>query len=335
MVLPVGVSAVSAVNTDKSMMQNDYLTLYVDQDNDPGRYQLSANKGNLDNTGDDGQNLMYENFYSSYTTVVVNGKSYRFGNGQMVKAPYYDREQNVCVTVQQFGSVEITQTLSFADGMATGHDDMLKITYTAHNTEAEETLLGMRIMLDSQLNKDDLGTLTVDGAVLDFEKEYKEVMPEQWSVVSKDGSITVYGKVLTVPDSIVFADWSSLFDKKWQYRPDAAKDIQDSAAALVWNNSALSAGEDREFSVYYGVKNRKGVAAPEDSSQPSVSSVPSGNSSQPSVTSSATVSAPAKETVGTGESSALLMGTAGTFLLSLSVLWLLKRTRRKGGSRHE
>ena len=39
MMLPVGVPEASAVNTDKSIMQNDYLTLYVDQDSDPGRCQ--------------------------------------------------------------------------------------------------------------------------------------------------------------------------------------------------------------------------------------------------------------------------------------------------------
>ncbi len=360
MMLPVGVSEASAVNTDKSIMQNDYLTLYVDQDSDPGRFQLSANQGNLDLSGDDGQNLMYENFYSSYTTVAVNGKAYRFGSGKTVQAPCYDKEQNVCVTVQAFGGVEVTQTLSFADGMATGHEDMLKITYTAHNTEAEETLFGMRIMLDSQLGKDDLGILTVDGAVLDFEKEYKDAVPEQWSITAEDGSITAYGKVLTVPDSIVFADWSSLFDKKWQYRPDASKDIQDSAAALVWHNSTLSAGEERVFSVYYGVKNRAGDVPPEESSQPPVSSAPSEESSQPSAVSapsedsaqpsaasatpedstqpsaasSAAVSAPDKGAVGTGESPAMLLGIAGTSLLSLSAIGLLKRNRRKGGSRH-
>ena len=215
-------------------------------------------------------------------------------------------------------------------------------------------------MLDSQLGKDDLGILTVDGAVLDFEKEYKDAVPEQWSITAEDGSITAYGKVLTVPDSIVFADWSSLFDKKWQYRPDASKDIQDSAAALVWHNSTLSAGEERVFSVYYGVKNRAGDVPPEESSQPPVSSAPSEESSQPSAVSapseeraqpsaasatpedstqpsaasSAAVSAPDKGAVGTGESPAMLLGIAGTSLLSLSAIGLLKCNRRKGGSRH-
>ena len=41
-----GAISASAVNTDKSIMQNDYLTLYVGQDaHDLGRYQLSAFKG--------------------------------------------------------------------------------------------------------------------------------------------------------------------------------------------------------------------------------------------------------------------------------------------------
>ena len=195
----IGTVMVSAVNTDRNIMQNDYLNLYIGQDTDNfGRYQLSANKGDLENSLDDGKNLMYENFYSSYSTVVVNGKSYRFGEGETVTAPYYDSDRNVCITVQKFGDVEVTQTLKFADGMKTGHEDMLFIGYSAKNTGAEDVLLGFRIMIDSQLDKDDKCTLYVDSAMLDFEKEYKDSIPQQWSVVSSDGNITAYGKINTV-----------------------------------------------------------------------------------------------------------------------------------------
>lgn len=261
---------VSAANTDKNIMQNDYLTLYVGQDEDNlGRYQLSANKGNLENNNDDNKNLMYENFYSSYTTVVINGKAYRFGEGVTVTAPYYDSTNNCCTTVQKFGDVEITQTLKFADGMKTGHDDMLLVTYSAKNTGVKDVLFGIRIMLDSQLDKDDKCTLTVDDALLDFEKEYKSSIPQKWSVVSEDGNITAYGKINTIPDSIEFADWSSLFDKKWGYNVDSSKDIDDSAAALVWDNAALPIGETKEYSVYYGVKNpSSGVVPVDDNSSP-------------------------------------------------------------------
>lgn len=270
----IGTVMVSAVNTDRNIMQNDYLNLYIGQDTDNfGRYQLSANKGDLENSLDDGKNLMYENFYSSYSTVVVNGKSYRFGEGETVTAPYYDSDRNVCITVQKFGDVEVTQTLKFADGMKTGHEDMLFIGYSAKNTGAEDVLLGFRIMIDSQLDKDDKCTLYVDSAMLDFEEEYKDSIPQQWSVVSSDGNITAYGKINTIPDSIIFADWSSLFDKKWDYRAESAKDINDCAAALVWNNQIISSKETNEYSVYYGVKNKSAETPPENSEISEISEV--------------------------------------------------------------
>ena len=51
--LSTGISA-SAVNCDNIIMQNDYLTLYVGQEKQNlGRYQLSANKGDLINHGDE------------------------------------------------------------------------------------------------------------------------------------------------------------------------------------------------------------------------------------------------------------------------------------------
>ena len=338
-----GAIVVSAVNTDKNIMQNDYLTLYVGQaQTNLGRYQLSANKGNLENSYDDSKNLMYENFYSSYTTVVVNGKTYRFGEGEPIAAPYYDGENNTCTTVQKFGNMEVTQTLHFADGMSTGHEDMLLITYSAKNTGTAETLFGIRIMLDSQLDKDDKCTLTVDNALLNFEKEYKDAVPQTWSVVSEDGNITAYGKVLTVPDSIEFADWSSLFDKKWNYQVDSSKNIEDSAAALVWNNTTLSVGETKEYSVYYGVKNKSADIVPvDDSSQPTNTSTPAESSpgedtSKPVESSQyAETSKTASHPVFTGENRGFFASAAAALIISASAIAAFFGMKKKGGSYHE
>ena len=270
-VLQIATIGISALHTDKSFMENDYLKLYVGQDrHNLGRYQVSANKGNLDNDADDNKNLMYENFYSSYTTIAVNGKAYRFGEGESVAKPYYDRGKDACITVQKFGAVEVTQTLTFADGMETGHDDMLLVSYSAENTGSDSVLLGFRIMIDSQLDKDDRCKTKADNAPVAFEKKYSDSLPGTWQVASQDGAVTAYGKLSTMPDSVILANWSSLSDKKWNYIPDASKDISDAAAALVWDNSTLEAGQSGNYSVYYGVKNRE----EEKPSEPSVPSEP-------------------------------------------------------------
>ncbi|MEE0872765.1 MAG: hypothetical protein UIH27_04735 [Ruminococcus sp.] len=270
-VLQIATIGISALHTDKSFMENDYLKLYVGQDgHNLGRYQVSANKGNLDNDADDNKNLMYENFYSSYTTIAVNGKAYRFGEGESVAKPYYDRGKDACITVQKFGAVEVTQSLTFADGMETGHDDMLLVSYSAENTGSDSVLLGFRIMIDSQLDKDDRCKTKADNAPVAFEKKYSDSLPGTWQVASQDGAVTAYGKLSTMPDSVILANWSSLSDKKWNYIPDASKDISDAAAALVWDNSTLEAGQSGNYSVYYGVKNRE----EEKPSEPSVPSEP-------------------------------------------------------------
>ena len=270
-VLQIATIGISALHTDKSFMENDYLKLYVGQDrHNLGRYQVSANKGNLDNDADDNKNLMYENFYSSYTTIAVNGKAYRFGEGETVAKPYYDRGKDACITVQKFGAVEVTQSLTFADGMETGHDDMLLVSYSAENTGSDSVLLGFRIMIDSQLDKDDRCKTKADNAPVAFEKKYSDSLPGTWQVDSQDGAVTAYGKLSTMPDSVILANWSSLSDKKWNYIPDASKDISDAAAALVWDNSTLEAGQSGNYSVYYGVKNRE----EEKPSEPSVPSEP-------------------------------------------------------------
>lgn len=343
----LGMTTVSAINTDSNIMQNDYLTLYVGQDEDNlCRYQISANKGDLENDKDNGKNLMYENFYSSYTTVVVNGKEYRFGEGESISAPTYNYEAKTCTAVQKFGDVEVTQTLSFADGMKTGHDDMLLVTYSAKNTGSKDVLFGIRIMLDSELDKDDKCVVKADDALLNFEKEYKDSIPQQWSVMSKDGEITAYGKILTQPDSIEFADWSSLFDKKWDYKVNGAEDINDSATALVWNNKTLSAGQAEEYSVYYGVKNKATENSNPDENSNTDENSKTENPTESSVTENSTDNSVTEnskdnsvtensDSVFTGQNTTLLSTLIVALIASVSVIVLALNKKRKGGSKHE
>ena len=255
---------------------------------------------------------------------------------------YYDKESDSCITVQSFGDLEVTQTLSFADGMSTEHDDMLLVSYTLNNTGTDDVLSGIRIMIDSQLDKDDKGTLTVDTALLDFEKEYSNTIPSVWSVVSSDGMITAYGKVNTIPDSVVFADWSSLFDKKWDYHVNNSKDISDSAAALTWDNKTLQAGKKQEVSVYYGVKNLrdktpdepvdtpdKPVETPDTDDQPS--EISSGDNKE---NNSPDNNAPGQDTPLTGEKGLFISSLIAALTLAAFAIAVF-RSGRKGGSRNE
>lgn len=324
-----GAIAVSAVNKDESVMQNDYLTLYVGQEEyNLGRFQLSTGKGDLDNKLDDGKNLMYENFYSSFTTVVINGASFRFGEGKTVSDPYYDSKTDSYITVQRFGDVEVKQTLSFADGMKTGHDDMLLITYSVKNTGEADVLFGLRIMLDSELDKDDKCTLTVDDEYLNFEKEFKDTIPVMWSVVNESKTVTAYGKILTEPDRIDFADWASLYDKKWNYTVDSSKDITDSAAALIWDNSTIAGGAIKEFSVYYGVKNKS------EKDDPSEESSKTGESSKTEESSKAENSrvsgpSPSDDNVMTGDSTNIIAALSSVLISSAAITVFLKKRRNK------
>ena len=254
----LGILSAAAVHPDDSAMQNDYLTLYVGSDSyDLGRYQLAAHQGDLKNSQDDGQGLTYENFYSSYTTIVINGQARRFGEGETVSAPSYDADQKVCTTVQRFGNVEVTQRLRFADGLGTGHEDMLLISYIAKNLSDQDVLVGVRILLDSELGKDDGGTLYVDEEKLPFTRTYTkaDTLPQTWSVVSDNGEVTAVGKLVADPDKVIFANWNALYNAKWGNTLDSTDNITDSAAALVWDNQTLPAGQVKEYAVYYGVRN--------------------------------------------------------------------------------
>ncbi|MEE3451209.1 MAG: hypothetical protein VZR27_11060, partial [Acutalibacteraceae bacterium] len=153
-------------------------------------------------------------------------------------------------------------------------------------------------------------------------------------VVSSDGNITAYGKINTIPDSIIFADWSSLFDKKWDYRAESAKDINDCAAALVWNNQIISSKETNEYSVYYGVKNKSAETPPENSEISEISEI----SEVSKITENSQVSEHSEvshkgESIFTGDNGNILASAFIAFAAALTAV--LFTSKRKRGGKHD
>ncbi len=247
---------------------NDYLSLCVGTgENNRYRFRLSCKNGNLDTDHDDNKNVMYDNFYSSYTTIFLNNRTYRFGEGS--DSRIYS-ENNTIKAVQKFDNkIEVTQTLGFADGMKTGHYDMLYIHYNIKNICDEPVEAGVRVMMDIQEDDDDLSVISAGKDSVLKETDYRENIPELWQAGS--GDITVYGKTDTIPDTLLFANWDRLYNHKYEIESSLDEPLKDSAVAYIWETEKLDKQQDRNYGIYYGVKN-KPYAEPsvEPSIEPSV-----------------------------------------------------------------
>ncbi|MDO5561125.1 MAG: hypothetical protein Q4F95_16225, partial [Oscillospiraceae bacterium] len=241
-------------------MENAFVKLSVEQDKTQGeylRYGLDTVKGQLSNDNDDNKNLTYANFFSGFTTLNINGQNYVYGRGTDESEPYFDASDRCHVSSQKFGDVVIEQKLSLAEGFTPGCDDMLKVSYTVLDA-SENDRIGIRVLIDPMISDDDKAKLRTGKTDILKEAVFSnENIPSHWAAdFSGSQDISAYGKVNSgenAPDSLIFANWDSLYDSVWNFSPDIDKEISDAACALKWEPEDNAAG--KEYCAYYGVKN--------------------------------------------------------------------------------
>ena len=251
------------VTITENTMYNDYLNLSVEKDNNEGeycRFVVKTNEGSLSTKNDNEKKIMYNNFYSSYTTININGVNYIYGEGEEIQKPVFDKETKSSISIQKFGDVEITQFLRFVNGFTDKYKDMVEISYEVNNTSKENLHIGIRVMIDAMLGNDDKGIINVNSlnSENEFEIKEKDVL-NSWSISSDNKEIEAYGKSSdntdVVPSKIQFANWDNLYDNRWDYSINYNEENEDSAIGIVWDDVDIARGEKRLFSTCYGVKN--------------------------------------------------------------------------------
>jgi len=152
-----GALLILPINAFAGEISNGILTLTVQDDPQDTAYAAFM----LRKANEEQDTLTYAQFFSSYTTISVNGVSYRFGEGEVV-TPAYATENNEVVAVQSFGGVQVTQTLKLTTGNSS-KEDMLQIAYSAENQTDADVLLSVRIVIDPTLAKSETDMIQVNG----------------------------------------------------------------------------------------------------------------------------------------------------------------------------
>jgi len=257
-------AAENNVSINEESMYNDYLNICVENDSSQSeycRFVIRTKEGSLSTNNDNDKKLTYSNFYSSYTTININGEDYIYGEGEEIQKPVFDKETKSSISIQKFGDIEITQFLRFVNGFTDKYNDMVEISYEIKNTGKEEANVGIRVMIDAMPGDDDKGTIKVNSS--EYEKEFElkdEDVTKEWSVFSNnDNEIEAYGKASSntdvIPNKIQFANWNNLYDNRWDYFVNYDEANEDSAIAIVWNDVNIESGEKKILSTCYGVRN--------------------------------------------------------------------------------
>ena len=198
---------------------------------------------------------------TSFTTVRVDGSDNSYGAGTLVSPPT-DVNATTNSSAFQHGDVLVTQTLSLAANPQTGQVDAARIAFTVHNAGSISHSVGIRTMLDTDVNNNDGAAFRIPGigAVTTEQNLSGSSIPDLFQVFSdlSDSAhvagATLRGSDTVTPDSLVVARWPLIAGTLWDYTIDPLASItSDSAYALYWNPTSLAPGAQRTYVTYFGL----------------------------------------------------------------------------------
>mgnify|MGYP006283096717 FL=1 len=259
---------------------NEYVVVVVNQNqNAMGRFAIETTGGAPFKDSDDNKPLVYgrPKPWTSYTTINIDGKNYVFGGktkrragkddlyGEVIQPPMV--KDNSIITTTDINNVKIEQILKIVKSSTTGLYDSVQIKYRIKNKSNNSKEIGLRVMLDTMLGKNDGAPFRLGKRAITTDKLFlKNELPNFWQAFDSISSpkVTSQGNFqgigVTVPDKVYFSDWGSMADGSWQFDFNPGEEFirkgeyeTDSAIALYWQPDKLGPGESKTYITNYGL----------------------------------------------------------------------------------
>jgi len=217
----------------REILSNNFIEIAV-SDRYPGSNLTIGITGGLpDSPYDDDKQILFGHPYpySSFTTLLIDGKEVVFGSGQgtLVDAPYISRDQKSIGRRWDYQNIEIKQkiTLSVSSWSETKYEDTAQIQYIITNNDNTAHEIGVRMLFDTMLGSNDaVPVRTSNHTYTGFEQDFVAPnIPSWWTAIegaenktffSVQGTIT--GAGATPPDRFAIVNWSNIFKTKWRYQ---------------------------------------------------------------------------------------------------------------------
>lgn len=250
-------------------LSNNFIEFAV-SDRYPGtNLALGITKGLPDTPSDDGKSILFGHPqpYSSFTSLWIDGKEVIFGSneGTLVIEPYITHDQKSISRTWRIGDLEVEQKISLvvSEWSETKYEDTAQLQYIIRNTSADQHKVGLRILLDTMLGKDDAAPIRTSNATYsEHERDFfVPNIPQWWTAIegyknvtlfSVQGTLTGYGA--RTPDQFSIVNWSKIFSTKWGYKTSGEVRItNDSGVALWWYPAVIEPGKIAIYSTFLGL----------------------------------------------------------------------------------
>ncbi len=254
---------------ERLVLANDFIEFAV-SDRYPGtNLSLGIAGGLPDTPHDDNKPILFGHPYpyTSFTTIWIDGKQFIFGSndGILIEDPYISRDGKSIGRSWGYQKIEVEQkvTLITSEWSETKFEDTAQLQYIITNNDNVPHEVGLRILLDTMLGKDDDALIRTSnfpytGREQDF---YAPNIPSWWTAIegeknktifSVQGTLKDYGA--TIPDRFTIANWSNVFKTKWDYNTNGELAvINDSGVALWWYPVKVAPGNLRIVCTYVGL----------------------------------------------------------------------------------
>ncbi len=236
--LLLGAVAISASAASSVVISNEFIKIIVNAEtSENGRFGVETTGGDPANPNDDNLPLIYGRPvpWTSYTTVRIDGQDWVFGGKASKRAGAGGKYGSVAVapaakgssitTSYMLGNIRATQDLSFARNHMTGYNDTVRIAYTLKNEGIVPAAVGLRLMLDTMLGKNDGAPLRAGESTIVSDRNFTGgTLPDFWQAFdslaepSVTSQATLIGKELTPPGSVIFSNWGAFADSLWDVR---------------------------------------------------------------------------------------------------------------------
>lgn len=235
----------AASEAKKGSIGNDYIRFtYVN-----GPHGVMTTGGDPDNPYDDYRDLLYGSGLSSLATIRIDGENYDFENLDSVTT-----FENKMIGTKQIGDIIVYQQLSIVYNPYTQREDTVEFLYTVKNTGDTPHTVGVRLLLDTVFDGNDLVPFKIPGiGERAIETElWGDDIPEYWQIFNSVTNPKIIAQgILKVdkeymPDRVRFTNWTSARLNMWDYYVPEGQSNGDSAVALYWNERTL--GKDASFS---------------------------------------------------------------------------------------